>query len=230
VPKLSLPNASFVKEREAIPVAQESPSSAATLSPHAIKVILLATWELLRNPSAEDMLRQMLVESTGPALDAALFSTAAATPERSAGLLNGIPPLTSTGNLTNDLIMLLAQIAVVSGNGQIAVVAAPDKAVGINLLPRELPYPVLTSASLPPGTLIAIALNGVVSAVEGAPKVEASTQAVVHMETVPATNIGGGAVAPLRSLYQTDTVRLKLAWGIDWALRDSRATAWTQGT
>jgi hypothetical protein len=81
---------------------------------------------------AEDLLRTMMIESVGPALDRALFSTAAAAPERPAGLLNGIPPLVSTGNLTNDLIMLLSQIAPVSGNSQIALVAAPDKAIAIN--------------------------------------------------------------------------------------------------
>jgi hypothetical protein len=76
----------------------------ATLHPCRIKIMLMATWELLSNPSAEDLLRAMLIESTGPALDRALFSQLAATAERPAGLLFGIAPLASTGNLTNDLM------------------------------------------------------------------------------------------------------------------------------
>jgi hypothetical protein len=76
--------------------------------------------------------------------------------------------------------------------------------------------------------VIAIALGALVSAVEGAPRIEASSQAVVHAEEVPATNIGG-AVAPIRSMYQTDTAALRLTWGLSWALRDARAVAWTQG-
>jgi hypothetical protein len=107
------------------------------------------------------------------------------------GLLNGIAPIPSTGKLTDDLIAVRSRIAPVSGIGQIALVAAPDKAASINLLPRELPHPVLTSASLPSGTVIAIALNAVVSATEGAPRIGASTQAVVHAQAAPATDIGG---------------------------------------
>ena len=171
----------------------------------------------------------MLIESTGPALDRALFSAAAATADRPAGLLNGTPPIPTTGNLTNDLIMLLAAIAPVSGNGQIAIVASPDRAAAINLLPRALPYPILTSASLPSATVIAVALNALVSAVEGAPRIEAAAQAAVHAETVPATDIGSGAVNPVRSLFQTDTAALRLVWGLSWALRDARAVAWIQG-
>jgi hypothetical protein len=133
----------------------------------------------------------MLIESKGPALHRVLFSAATAVPpERPAGLLFGIAPIPSTCNLTDDLIAILSRTAVVAGNSQIAVVAAPDAAVAINLLPRALPHPILVSASLASGTLIAVALNALVSAAEGAPRIDASTQALVHAETVPATNIG----------------------------------------
>lgn len=86
----------------------------------------------------------------------------------------------------------MSAIAPVSGNGQVGVVASADRAAAINLLPRTLPYPISTSALLPRGTLIAAALNGVVSAIDGAPRIEASTQALVHMETAAANDIGGG--------------------------------------
>jgi hypothetical protein len=60
--------------------------------------------------------------------------------------------------------------------------------------------------------------------------IDASTQAVVHAETAPASDVGGGvAVRPVRSMFQTDTVALRLTWGLSWALRDSRAIAWIQG-
>jgi len=71
VPRLAIPNADFVREGEAIPVVQASPVTAATLRPCNIKVMVMATWELLSNPSAEDLLRAMLIESTAPALDRA---------------------------------------------------------------------------------------------------------------------------------------------------------------
>jgi hypothetical protein len=174
-------------------LVQASPATAATLHPCKIKVMVMATWELLSNSAAKDLLKAMLIESTGPALDRVLlFSAAAATANRPAGLLNGIPPFPSTGNLTNDLIAVLAAIAPVAGNGQIAIVASPDRATAVNLLPMALPHPILVSASLPSGTLIALAVNALVSAVEGAPRIEAAAWAAVHAEEVPATDIGAG--------------------------------------
>ena len=124
--------------------------------------------------------------------------------------------------------MVVSQIAPVSGNSQIAIVASPNRAVAINLLLRELRYPVLASASLPSGTVIAVALNAVASAV--APRIEGSTHAIVHAETQPATDIGGGvAIRPSARCFQSDTIALRLTWGLSWALRDSRGGAWIQG-
>jgi hypothetical protein len=114
-----------------------------------------ATNELLRNQGAEDLIRAMMIESTAPALDRALFSADPATAERPAGILNGIAALPPSANLIDDLIRLITGVAPVSGNGQLAFVAAPDVAAAINLLPRALAYPVLVSATLPPGTIIA---------------------------------------------------------------------------
>jgi hypothetical protein len=118
-------NADFVREGEAIPVVQASPITAATLTPKKIKAIILATSELFANPDAEDLVRSVLIEATGPALDRAVFSTAAATAERPAGLFNGIPPIPSTGDMIDDLVRLASAVAVVAGNGPIAFVAAP---------------------------------------------------------------------------------------------------------
>jgi hypothetical protein len=88
-----------------------------------------------------------------------LFSTAAATPEKPAGLLNGIAPIPSTGTIEDDLVRLATAVAPVSGNGQIAFVAAASEAISLNLkLPRVPVYPILQSSSLAAGTMIAIAL------------------------------------------------------------------------
>jgi hypothetical protein len=96
VPKLAIPNADFVREGQAIPVSQASPATPATLTPRTIKMIVLATSELLRNPAAEDLVRQVLIESTGPALDRQLFSSVAGNDERPAGSRPSRPPATSS--------------------------------------------------------------------------------------------------------------------------------------
>jgi hypothetical protein len=229
VPALAPIEASFVQEGRAIPVKQ---SQATEIMMHRQKlaVIVLATNELLRSADAETLIRQMLIESIGPALDAAIFSTSPATVVRPAGILNGIAPLTSSANLAYDIIDLVTAVAPVSGNAQVALICSPDVAAAMNFLPQRLPYPILVSATLDEGTTICIALPAFVSAVEGVPQIEASQEAIVHAEdSAPATDIGGGVMAsPLRSLYQSDVTGLKLRWPVSWTLRDPRGVAWTQ--
>jgi len=159
-----------------------------------------------------------------------LLSNAPASADHPAGILNGITPLPATGDLIDNLVSVTSAVAQVSGNGGIALVAAPAQAAAINLrLPRAPAYPVLASTSLPSGSIIAVALPALVSAVE-VPRIEASTDALVHEEkNAPAVNIGGGVMAsPLRSFFQSDTVGLKLRWPISWALRDARGVAWME--
>jgi len=37
----------------------------------------------------------------------------------------------------------------------------------------------------------------------------------------------GTTPGPERSLYQTESIAIKCRWPVSWALRDSRAVAWT---
>jgi hypothetical protein len=229
VPSLAVPAADFVGEGEPIPTT-EAPTADVRLERHTIKVITSATSEMLRSANAEELVRQILVEATGPALDRALFSASAAAPDRPAGLLFGIAPLPPGANLVDNLVAVVSAVAPVAGNGAVAVVVSPTQSVAINLLlPRQPPFAVLTSATLAPGSIIAVALNALVSAVEGPPQIDASRDALVHEETGPRQDIGGGIMAtPLRSYFQSDTVGLKLRWLISWALRDPRGVAWMQ--
>ena len=108
-------------------------------------------------------------------------------------------------------------VAPVADNGSIALIAASAQAAAINLrLPRAPAYPVLASTSLAPSTIVAVALNAPVSTVE-VPRLDASTEAIVHEETSPAVDIGGMTVTPTRSYFQSDTVGLRLRWPISWA-------------
>jgi hypothetical protein len=127
------------------------------------------------------------VHACGPSLDSALFSNAAGVAdERPPGLLNGTTPLTPAAAgakesaLVDDLAALATAISVVAGNGGIAVIAAPAQSVAIALrLAQPVPYALLTSASLPARTVIAIALNAVVSAMASSLTIDASQAAAV---------------------------------------------------
>jgi hypothetical protein len=69
-----------------------------------------------------------------------------------------------------------------------------------------------------------------VSALEGTPTIDAGREATLHYDTVPAQIVtaGGVVAAPTRSVFQTDTVALRLRWPISWALRDQRGVAFMQ--
>src|SRR5262249_42398862 len=213
----------------------ETTSTAATLAPFKLAVITTLSGEMMRSANAEDLIRQALIESTGPAIDKVLFSASAAGTDRPAGLLNGIAGLTPTASgpakgevLVDDLQKLATAIAPVSGNGNVVLVASPDAAAALVMrLPSSVEWPVLTSASLAARTVIAVAANAVVSAVEGAPQIDARQETELHRETNPQPIVsGGGFATPVGSMFQTDQVALRLRWPISWALRASNGLAW----
>jgi hypothetical protein len=99
-------------------------------------------------------------------------------------------------------------------------------------LANPLPYEVLTSSSLTAGSVIVVAANAVVSAIEGPPQIDARQDASVHFDDTPAeiVNVGGVMARPVRSVFQTDEVALRLRWPISWGLRSSAGLAWVSGT
>jgi hypothetical protein len=234
----TLPVCDFVGEGAPIPVVM-APAAGPSLTPHKIAVITTLTNELLRSSNAEDLLRQVLLEALGPALDKQLFGTTAGDAIRPPGLRYNIAGLTPTAAgpaksevLVDDLQLLAAAIAPVSGNGNVALVASPDAAAALKMrLPSNVEWPVLTSSSLAARTVIAIAATALASAIEGTPQIDASPHAEIHRESVPGeiVDIGGIYARPVGSIFQTDEVALRLRWNITWALRSSAGLAWMTG-
>ena len=70
------------------------------------------------------------------------------------------------------------------------------------------------------------------SAVDAAPEIEASRLATVHMDDEPLSIVddSGTPAAPTRSLFQTDTVGIKIRFDASWALRDASGLAWLTTT
>jgi hypothetical protein len=237
-PAISIPVADFVAELAPIPVVQAVTSAGPTLLPHKLAVLTSLTGEMVRNSNAETLVRQVMIEATGPAIDKVLFSANAAGTDRPAGLLNGIAALTPAAPgekaqaIVDDLQQLALALAPITGNGNIALVASADAAVALRLrLPQTVEWPVLTSASLAAKTVIMIAMNAVVSAVEGTPQIDASQETSVHFETQPQPIVSSAGVVatPIGSVYQIDSVALRLRWPISWARRDARGIAWMSG-
>jgi hypothetical protein len=230
LPELSMPAIDFVGEAKPIPAVAGTSSAGPTLTPFKLGVITSLTSEMLNSTQVEELVRMVLLDATGPAIDKQLFSTTAAAADRPAGLLNGIASLTPTTGggeaaLIGDLKQLASSVAPVAGNSPIVIVGSPDVTAGLRLWLRQAPeWPILTSASLAAKTLIAVAVNAVVSAVEGAPVIDASREAVFHSDTAPSDPVMTGT--PVYSMYQKDSVALRLLWPITWCLRTPTAIAW----
>jgi hypothetical protein len=61
--------------------------------------------------------------------------------------------------------------------------------------------------------------------------IETARAGELHMSDTPLPIVSGGAPAsPARSLFQTDSIAIKMRWPVTWAARDPRAVAWTTPT
>jgi hypothetical protein len=234
IPNLSVPLADFVQEGSGIPVVNGTLTIQTSLEPAKFAVIVVLTNEMLASSNAEALVRDALLQSTGPSLDRRLFDANPAVPDlRPAGLLNGIAPLAATAGggyaaMVGDLTKLANAIAPKAGNGGMTFVAAAPQAISIGLqLVQGLAWPLLTSASLLAGIVVAVANNGVVAAAGEAPLIDTTKAASVVMDTAPGAIMSGG---PVHAMFQTDTTGLRLRWPISWAVRDPGAIAWVQGT
>jgi hypothetical protein len=85
----------------------------------------------------------------------------------------------------------------------------------------ELPFPLLTSSSLASGTVIAIALNALASALEP-PTVDASEATALHFEdTTPLTP----AASPTKSMFQISSAALRVKLPASWVIRNTAAVS-----
>jgi hypothetical protein len=228
VPGCGVVPVAFVAEGAAKPVVQGA-VTAARLDPHKIAGITVASSELFSLPDAETFMRTMLAESAGPVLDAAVFSTAAASAAVPAGLLNGIAGLTpdaGTGAKSDamvaDLKTLSAAIAPVAGAGPIIFVVnvAQEIAFSYRAL-RENPGITILRGAIAAGTVIAIAGNAVVSAI-GVPEFETSTNATLSMNDTATA----WPNPPVSSMWQTVSIAIKMILNASWGRRATNGVAY----
>jgi hypothetical protein len=232
---------SFVAEGAPIPVEQLTVTGP-QLSPRKMAVITSFTNELFEHsiPNVEALVRAVLSESTGLALDAALFDATAGDTTRPAGLRNGVTVTTAsaltpaTEAMDADLRALAAAVAPVAGNGPIIFVASPAQAVSIRMRRgADLGYEVLASSALAAGRVMAVAPNALAVALDPVPTFDITKEAVLVYDDAAPAQVGtvgspNTVGAPARSLFQTDSLALKLRFNAAWGLRTTGAVAWTQ--
>jgi hypothetical protein len=229
LPSIAPGSAQFVAEGAPIRVAAMPTAAGPTMAPYKFATIVEITNEMLLSSNAEVLVRQALVDSTAPSLDAALLSNAAGVAGvHPAGILVGatsVTPSTATTKteaMDDDLAALVAAIAAFAGNGSVAFVCAPAQATRIMLRAQRSPGPVLMSAALASGTVVAIATNALVSALEPI-AIDGAKAVSVHQDDTSPQPIGNAG--PTRSLWQTDSVALRMRMPVSWCVRNAAAVA-----
>lgn len=206
--------------------------SGPAMTEHKLAAILEFARELLESSSAEVLVRQALLESLARGLDAVLFDNVAGDAVRPPGLRNGVAGLTPSSStdksqaMADDVIALGSAVGAVTG-GPLTFVAAPAQALALALRTvGSFPHAVLASSALAAGTVICVATDALAVAVGAGPEIDASRVAEIHRAD-PASAIadGGSMVAPVASIFQCDTVALRLRWSVSWARRASGAVS-----
>jgi HK97 family phage prohead protease len=239
---------SFVGEGQPIPVRQGHFTSV-TLTPKKLAVISSYTKEMedFSTPAIEALLRDAIQNDTAISLDSVLLDANPATTVRPPGLLNGVTPLTATaaggftaiigdikqmtnalltptrGNVRNP-VWLLNPIQVnslkltVAPNTGDFIFAEQMAAGGLN------GFPVIDSGTVPPGSMTLLDAADFVAVGAEAPRFELSDQATLHFEDTTPLQIGTPGTpptvaAPAQSLWQTDSLALRLVMRLNWYIR-----------
>ena len=191
--------------------------------------IVAITRELAEHSTAEAVIQTLLQEDAAASLDASMFSNTAASASRPAGLLNGVTPITATSGggataMTADLLALVGAISD-AGGGSPIFIGSPKMALAASLVSNSNPDIVVwPSRALTGGTIIAIEPRAFASAFGPEPDITASTEPAFHMDDaapapIAVTGTPNTVSAPVRSMYQTDCVALKMILRAAWTMR-----------
>jgi hypothetical protein len=212
----------WVGEGQPIPVKPLAFTSGLILEPRKLAVIVVFTTEQAASSAIEVIARAMISEAVGLALDATMFDNVAGDENRPPGLLNGVTPLAAaTGGgiaaAATDIGNLIEALANAHGGKNVVFVMAPNLAASLKLFAGpKWDYPIVASASLAAGEIIAIELASFVSAFGAEPQFDTVKGATFHFDTVPAAD--PMTTAPTRELFQVDQIGLRMiiqgAWGL----------------
>jgi hypothetical protein len=232
----------FVGEGEPLQTRQLDVTAGLSLSPFKFGTIVTWTRQLAEAAiqDFESIIRQILTEAAGLALDAALFSATAASSIRPAGLLAGLTTLSpTTGGGANAFagdIGALVGALTTGGGRNVVFVAGPAVAAAAKCLAGpKFDFAILSSAGVAADTLIALDVDSLVSGFDPIPDFNVSQlNCVVHHEDLTPLPIGSvgspsTAAAPVRSFFQTDTMGLRMFLKLSYGFRAPASVAFITG-
>jgi HK97 family phage major capsid protein/HK97 family phage prohead protease len=248
---------SFVAEGAPIPVRQEA-FTPITIGLKKLGVISSYTRELFEHsqPNIDTQLRDRMGRDTSVAVDTVLLDNNPATTVRPAGLRNGVSGLTPTAGggfvaLVADLKQLLNVLIAANSLRAPVWIMNPEQALSISLTSAAtavgvfpfkeeiqagtlLGYPVIKSMTVPLTMVIIVDAADFASLTGDDARFEMSDQATLHMEDTTPLAIGtAGApptvAAPTRSMFQTDSIALRMILPMNWIMRRVGLVGWVTG-
>lgn len=210
-------------------------------------------------PAIEGLLRQAILEDTAIALDTVLLDNNPATAIRPPGLRSYQTGLTAAAvagaffaNFVADYKSLYGQLlSLTAGNVRMPVlILNPTQVLNLSLIQppaaaaplfpfiamvdggRVLKAALIESATVPVGMAIMVDAADFTTAGAEGPRLEISDQATLHMEDTTPTDITGGTpspAVPVKSMWQTDSLALRLIMMMNWTMRRP-VSSWLTGT
>jgi hypothetical protein len=220
--------AAWVAEGDPIPVQQMN-AAPGLLNPYKVASISVLTREMIESSNAEKLISDTLIRAAGLALDAVMFDANPATTARPAGLRNGIAAIgasTSTDlyeAALADLATLVGATGAVGGPGPYVLIANPGRAVSLSMRWIGQSGVIVLGSPVVGDDIIVVAANALVGAISAAPDVEVANATTLQMSDTP---VALGGAGPVRGLFQTDSIGLKVRWPASWYIRDPRGVAW----
>jgi hypothetical protein len=236
--KLSLPrrttapatDVEWLGPGEPIGVHQHALEAVELGPPKKLAALLVATSEVLSYTGAEQVLGQLLREDISATLDSSLFDDTAAGSTRPAGLRNGLTPVvastatTAKDKMAEDFFNLAGAIIDAGGSGENTVyICSPRQAAfaRLNLLSNN-PVTVWASTGLDDGDIVAVQPDAFCSAFSSEPTISLAKEAALVMVNPGVQMVAAGATTmadPARSLFQTDSVGIRVILPCAWCLR-----------
>jgi HK97 family phage prohead protease/HK97 family phage major capsid protein len=252
-------NGSFVGEGQPIPVRKLgltaitlTPKKMAVISEFTREMALHST------PAIEGVIRQAINDDTAVAIDTVLIDATVADLIRPAGLRAGVGGLTPSvataafDKMIADIKALIAPIVAARGGRDLVLLMNTAQSLSLSWVVtpngefvfadvndgtlRNLT--VITSTTVPAGMLIMVDAAEFASVTGDAPEFDVSDVATIHEEdTAPLPIVGGtvqppaiGSVAaPVRSLWQTASIGVRMMVDMNWTMRRANMVSWMTG-
>lgn len=236
----------WVGEAAAIPVTAMDFMDV-TLGYKKVAALAVITLELMResSPAAEMLVRDALVNAAVQRLDATFLSADAATAAAPAGMLNGVTAIGTHGSTAEDvradIASLYAPFITAKNSSGLQLVMNPSMAKALQLMRNALGQrefegvnqqggtlegdPVVTGDNVNAAHLILLKPSDIYRIGDRGVEVSMSRDASIEMANNPAmdSQTPTAATGKVVSMFQTESVALKVVMPIDFAKRRSGA-------